>query len=187
MLYFIALEIKGDPVCFYKKLNDHSYRYFGIEPLYQRMPFHITLKPPFRYIGDPSFLIDVVGESVSGFEPFGIHLASVGHFGNKVIFVLPQPVSPVIHLQRSIESKLSRTLPEFKKDGDKEKGNQTKRSSYKPHASLVRFLGKESFPQVWQMAQKWFPERGWHIYFSEVSLFVNSKGRWEKEASITLG
>ncbi|MGM0629277.1 MAG: 2'-5' RNA ligase family protein [Patescibacteria group bacterium] len=181
MLYFIAIEIKGEPAEFYKKIGGEVYQKFGVAPLCLKLPFHITIKPPFRYEGEVSKINRAIQDSVFGRDSILLKLSSLGSFRKRVIFVQPDASEGLGVVYDDVLSAVN-VIPEADT-----KRKIISRKDKKFHASLVRFIPKSKFHEIYSYIQKRFPEGGWVIEVSEVSLLVQKRGAWEILSTVPLG
>ncbi|MGM0482533.1 MAG: 2'-5' RNA ligase family protein [Patescibacteria group bacterium] len=181
MLYFIAIEIKGEPAEFYKKIGDEVHQKFGVAPLYLKLPFHITIKPPFKYEGEISKIKGAVQDPISEYDSFLLKLSSLGSFRKRVIFVQPDASEDLCAINDDIlsaVSAISDTDTNSKIIPEKDK---------KFHASLIRFIPQFKFSEIYSYVQKRFPEGGWVMEVTEVSLLVHRRGTWEVVSTVPLG
>ncbi len=186
MLYFLAIEIKGEPAEFYKIIGDELHNDFGLEPLYERLPFHITLKPPFFLSEKIEPLIDELGKCFSGHSPFSIRLSSVGRFGTKTIFLEPGPVDELHHLSEKLFFTVDRFVKKERTINRLSEGNVIYKNRHF-HASLARFIKREDFNDVLKTIERGFSRDGWVVDVSSVSLFERSRRSWRTKAEFYLG
>lgn len=180
MLYFIAIEIKGEPAEFYKNIGKEVHEKFGIEPLYLKLPFHITIKPPFEYEGELSAIEKTVRSAIYDHSLFILKLSTLGNFRKSVIFAEPEFSE---ELQVMTENILSTADSIYELEPKvKDISGKNKRS----HASLVRFIPETEFSDIYSYIRERFPEGGWEIKVTEVSLLVQESGVWKIASRVPL-
>ena len=141
MRYFIAHLLSGDVERYYEKLSDALTLGFKTIPLHERVPAHITVKPPFD--ANDEGLADVE-RTLRAFaleeKPIQLTISNFGHFGFRTIYldVRNANVAGLIRRAVSFLDMQVPWLPKSTKDGNK------------PHVSVARFLSRTQSRRIWR-------------------------------------
>lgn len=140
--YFIAHLLSGDAKTFHQKVaRDLSARYKTL-PLHERIPPHVTVKPPFE--ADEAGIAEVeriLRAFAQGFRAPALRFSGFGRFGFRTVYmdVIKSPDAVILTrcAIKAVNENVS-WLPRMPLEGNK------------LHASVARFLTRRQFRRIWR-------------------------------------
>lgn len=176
-LYFIAilpdLQLRARIEAFKKEIREG----YGAKRAL-RLPAHITLHIPFKFVEDnESLLINQLEIFAKGQNPFEIGLNGFDSFPPRVIFVKIENAPPIIMLHDKLQETMTDFLTTHK---------QQKADSFHPHITIAsRDLTKEAFKKTWAE----FKERPFKASFHAESLvlFKHNGKTWDQHKEFLFG
>jgi 2'-5' RNA ligase len=144
--YLVAHLLSGDASAFHRELaRDLSLRFHTI-PLHERIPAHITIKPPFE--ADESRIGDVeriLRAFALGERAAPLTFRGFGRFGFRTVYLdvykSPDAVSLVRRAVKTLNDNAS-WLPQSPLEGNK------------LHASVARFLSRHQSRHIWRFLKE---------------------------------
>lgn len=176
MRYFIAYLIQGKAKAFHESLTRELTHRFHTVPLYERIPPHITIKPPFDT--DEAGIEDVeriLRAFASGERAAPLLVRRFGRFGFRTIYLdvvkSPGAVSFVRRALHALNTNIPR-MPRYPLEGNK------------LHASIARFLTRRQYRRVWRYVQALEPE--FSVRMDNIAILEKCAGVWSVHATIPL-
>lgn len=176
-LYFIAIIPTADVAAKADDLRHRMWEHYGSSHSLNSPP-HITLVPTFSLRGkSEESLKEALAKIGEAFQPFTIRLDSVGHFGQKTIFLKVEENQDLQNLHTAIKKCLRQEDITDEAESDR---------LYRPHLTLAtRDLKKEQFKAAWDELQNLDFQEEFHAH--EVYLLQHSGKRWLIAEKIPIG
>ncbi len=176
MRYFVAHLLSGEAKAFHESLTRELTLRFHTEPLFERIPPHITVKPPFE---TDEAGIQEVERVLRAFAPgqraAPIRLRGFGRFGFRTIYIdvtkSPEAVSLVRKTIETLNANVS-WMPEYPLEGNK------------LHASVARFLTRRQYRHIWRFLKGRTPE--FSTAFDTMAILKKENGKWSVHATVAL-
>lgn len=167
-LYFIAIIPPADVAAEADNLRHRMWQQYGSNHSLNSPP-HITLVPTFslgRKSGEN--LKEGLAKIGEAFQPFTIRLDSVGHFGQKTIFLKVEENQDLRDLHTAIKKCLWQEDITDEAESDR---------LYRPHLTLAtRDLKKEQFKAAWDELQNLDFQEEFQVH--DMCLLQHSGKRW---------
>lgn len=142
MKYFIAHLLTGDAKQYHVGLTHGLALKYRIIPLHDRIPPHITVKPPFETDEAGIAEVERILRSFAHHEhPLPLTIDGFGRFGFRTVYMDVYKNSEVVSLVRRAIHALNTHIawmPEYPLEGNK------------LHASVARFLNRKQFRRIWR-------------------------------------
>ncbi|TAL49170.1 2'-5' RNA ligase family protein [Patescibacteria group bacterium] len=168
MKYFIGYALEREAKWYHEELTRELAGRFGVEPLHEKQPPHITLIPPFSEKKEER-IFSILKEIVCHASSANFHLGDFGHFGTGVIFLKVSCPKPLALFHRAVFDAL-KPITHFSDDlYEKHKTL---------HSSVARFLSEEQFRVIWQYLLA-LPSPEFTLDFDRVTLFAKPNDKWE--------
>ena len=195
MKYLVAHLLSGDASAYHKALAEELTFRFRTLPLHERIPAHITIKPPFEADDERIAEVERILRAFSAQEhATPLFLNGFGKFGFRTIYMDVRKSPEAVSLARTMVKTLNENaswLPRHLREGNK------------LHASVARFLSHRQSRRIWRFLKECtFPMfrtsldnvailkkegRDWRVYaliplkaqdggFPYVSRFASSRG-----------
>ncbi|MES2014632.1 MAG: 2'-5' RNA ligase family protein [Patescibacteria group bacterium] len=142
MRYFVAHLLSGDAKNYHENLTRELASKYRIIPLHERMPPHLTIKPPFET--DDAGIAEVE-RTLRAFlhheRAVALTIQGFGRFGFRTIYMdVHKSTEAVSFVRRAIEVLNTHIpwMPAYPLEGNK------------LHASVARFLNRRQFRRIWR-------------------------------------
>lgn len=176
MKYFIAHLLSGDAKQYHAGLTRALASKYRITPLHDRIPPHITIKPPFETDEAGIQEVERILRSFAHHErPQPLVVNGFGRFGFRTVYMdiykSVEAVSLVRRLIHALNTNIT-WMPAYPLEGNK------------LHASVARFLNRKQFRRIWRELRVLRP----HFESTlDTIVILKKEGRvWKVMASIPL-
>lgn len=178
MRYLIAYLIKGEAAFYHKNLSNELANVFGMNPVSQRIPPHITLKSPFdaRGVGDIDKLLKKFSETHTAVP---LALEGFGHFDHRVVYMDVRASQEAVRLISELAYELRR-VPWLKLDQYDDHNNHIKRL----HATLAYAETRTLFKELMDYLKD---EKGrFDIMLDNIAILEREKDVWRLHSEYAL-
>ncbi len=176
MKYFVAHLLSGDAEAYHASVTRELTLRHRITPLHDRIPPHITIKPPFE-TDEPG-----IKEVERALRSFAHHEHAVplvfdgfGRFGFRTIYMDVYKSAEVVALVRRAIQMLNTNIS-WMPVGPLE-GN-------KLHASVARFLNRRQFRRIWRELKVLRPH--FESVFDSITILKKEGRSWQVHSSIPI-
>ena len=176
MRYFVAHILSGEAKGFHERLTRELSSYFHTVPLHERIPPHITIKPPFET--DDAGIQEVeriLRAFATGERATPLRIHDFGRFGFRTIYMdilkSKDAVSLVRRAIKTLNTNIS-WMPAYPLEGNK------------LHASVARFLTRRQYRHIWRYLKKLHPE--FSSSLNNLTILKKENGTWSIHARIPL-
>jgi 2'-5' RNA ligase len=174
--YFVAYLLSGDAKRYHETLTRELADTFHIIPLHDRIPPHITIKPPFE--ADNAGIEEVeriLRSFVRGQEVVPISFSGFGRFGFRTIYLDTEKNRKATSFVRRCIGTLNANIPwmpAYPLEGNK------------LHASVARFLTRKQFRRIWRAVKELRPQ--FESSFDAVAILKKHDRSWQMHTLIPL-
>lgn len=142
MKYFVAHLLSGDAKAYHASLTRELAAKHRIIPLHDRIPPHITVKPPFETDEAGIKEVERVLRSFArGEHAVPLSIDGFGRFGFRTIYMDVYKSTEVVSLVRRAIQALNSNIPWM---------TTSPLEGNKLHASVARFLDRRKFRRIWR-------------------------------------
>jgi len=175
--YLVAHLLSGDASAFHKALARELTLRFHTIPLHERIPAHITIKPPFEADDEHIADIERILRAFDSTEPAApLLFRGFGRFGFRTIYLDVQKSPEAVSLARRALKTLNDNagwLPHNPREGNK------------LHASLARFLAPRQSRRIWRFLRECaYPQ--FETRFDNIAILKKEGREWRVHALIPL-
>lgn len=176
MKYFIAHLLSGDAKQYHAGLTRDLTSKYLVVPLHDRIPPHITIKPPFETDESGIKEVERVLRSFAGNEhSIPLVIDGFGRFGFRTVYMdvykSVEAVSLVRRLIHTLNTNIS-WMPAYPLEGNK------------LHASVARFLNRKQFRRIWRGLRLLRPR--FESTLDTIVILKKEEGMWKVMASVPL-
>lgn len=176
MKYLIAHLLSGEAKAGHARIADELALRFKALPLRERIPPHITVKPPFETDESGIEEVERILRAFARHERAApICIRGFGRFGFKTIYLDVVKSPEAAALARRALATLAANLPwlpRYPHEGNK------------LHASVARFLTRRQFRRIWRSVKDIQPE--FSFLFDSVAILKQEGKVWKVHALIAL-
>jgi 2'-5' RNA ligase len=167
MRYLVAYLIGGEAGAYHEELTKTLSERFGVKPLHEHIPPHLTCKAPFE-TDNPEGVKQALHEFSREHSACPLELCGFGGFQDtKVVYVGVEENPRVQTVVRDLRSHLRPVGLPFE---EYEKNVHF-------YASVARFLTPEQYEDIWEHVQA-LPEPRFTLAFDHIALLANDGNRW---------
>ncbi len=176
MKYFVAHLLSGDVERYYEALSREISRRFQTLPLHERVPAHITLKPPFETDEDG---VQSVERALRSFartiDPIPLTINGFGKFGFRTIYLNVNNEEAIECVRKSVSFMNTHFpwMPHPIHEGNK------------PHISVARFLDRTESRHIWRQLKD--SRVRFSTYIDNVAILRKEERKWRLHTLIPLG
>lgn len=191
MRYLVAHLLSGEASAYHKALAQELTLRFHTLPLHERIPAHITIKPPFEADEEGVAHVErVLRAFAQGERAAPLFYRGFGRFGFRTIYLDVQKSPEAVSLARRALKTLNENvfwLPRQPREGNK------------LHASVARFLAPRQSRRIWRFLKECtYPQfsssldnlailkkdgRDWRIH-ALIPLHAEERGFWYHEGHV---
>ncbi|MES2134681.1 MAG: 2'-5' RNA ligase family protein [Patescibacteria group bacterium] len=176
MKYFIAHLLSGDAKQYHAGLTRRLALKYRVTPLHERIPPHVTIKPPFETDELGIKEVERVLRSFVRSEPaLPLVIDGFGRFGFRTIYLDVYKSGEVVSLVRRLIHTLNTNIswmPAYPLEGNK------------LHASVARFLDRRQFRRIWRELRTLSPR--FESTFDTIAILKKEGRSWEIHSQIPL-
>lgn len=169
MRYLIAHLLEGEVGEFHRRITADLARRFGVEPLHEIIPPHITLKAPFDR-DDPEDVAALLKKTAAARDPSPLRYEGFGHFPKDTRVIFLTPVA-----SREAEETIELLRRNLRGIGGLSWESHEKK--LRLHASVARFLSPRKFRKIMDYLAN-VPAR-FSSRLDNVALLGKAGRRWE--------
>jgi 2'-5' RNA ligase len=174
--YLVAHLLSGEAKASHQKIARELSHRFKTPPLYERIPPHVTVKPPFETDEAGIEEVERVLRALAARERAASFLIrGFGRFGFKTIYLdvvrSPGAVALVRRLLAGLNANVP-WLPRYPHEGNK------------LHASVARFLDRKKFRRMWRLLKGLVP--AFSLSFDNVAVLQQEGRSWKVRTIIPL-
>jgi 2'-5' RNA ligase len=174
--YFVAHLLSGEVQRYYGSLSRDFAFHYKILPLSERVPAHLTVKPPFEADDEKIHAVERALRAFAGQEkPVSLKFSGFGHFGFRTIYLDVENGDAVSMIRRGVDF-LNMHLPWMPRsihDGKK------------PHVSVARFLTRTKSMRIWRQVKSLSPSISGEL--DNIAILRKEGKRWVLHTLIPLG
>jgi len=174
--YLIAHLLSGDAKTCHTRIARELSTRFNVPPLYERIPPHVTVKPPFEADDAGIEEVERVLRAFAKSEraaPYTIR--GFGRFGFRTVYMDIIKSPETVLLARRALSTLNANLPwlaRYPHEGNK------------LHASVARFLDRRQFRRIWRTLKGVRPE--FSLSFDNLAILKQEGRVWKVHTLVSL-
>ncbi len=164
MRYFIGYLIQGEAAEWHRNCAKEISKKFNTEKIYERIPPHITLVPPFD-AEDIFSVKDTVHAWTARSVPGDFVLSGFDRFGDEVIFASVDTSAAVAEAVSDLQKQVQ-MMPDIPSPGYRE---------WRPHATLANHFKPFEVSAIWEYVCV-LPKPQFVLPFDNVTLFRRDEG-----------
>lgn len=169
MKYFVAHLLSGDAKTYHANLTRALAAKYRIIPLHDRIPPHITVKPPFETDEQGIKEVErVLRAFARGEQRVPLSIDGFGRFGFRTIYMDVYKSTEVVSLVRRAIQALNSNIPWM---------TTSPLEGNKLHASVARFLDRRQFRRIWRELRVLRPK--FESVLDTIAILKKEKNAWE--------